>query len=116
MTDTQRAWMRAALILAIGLAVGAAVRFLIVQVPALAWACGGAARPWWCPWREGLILALRYQAMGIVAVVAGAVALFGDRRGMARLAIGLGGAGLLLYAPELAGAGLLAGAMARLRA
>ena len=115
MTDAHRTWTRLALIFALGLAAGFAVRHLVIQAPALAWACSGAVHPWWCPWREALILALRYQAVGLVAAVAGFCALFGRRRRAAAVAVGLGGAGLLLYAPELAAAGLLAGALARLR-
>ena len=116
MTDAQRAWTRLALIFAFGLAGGAAVRFAVIETPALAWACGGPTGPWWCPWREGLILMLRYQAIGALAALAGFAALFAGRRRAAKIAVGLGGGGLLLYAPELAAAGLLAGALARLRA
>jgi hypothetical protein len=115
MTDTQRAWTRLALIFAGGLAAGAVVRSVLIETPQLAWACSGAVHPWWCPLREGLILALRYQAMGALAALAGFAALFSGQWWAAALAVGLGGAGLLLYAPELAATGLLAGAFTRLR-
>ncbi len=115
MTDAQRAWMRLALIFVLGLAAGAAVRYMLIETPALAWACSGVDRPGWCLWREGLILTLRYQVVGAAAALAGFIALFAGRRRPAAFAIGAGGAGLLLYAPELAAAGLLAGALARLR-
>ena len=115
MTDAHRTWTRLALIFAFGIAAGFAVRFLIVETPALAWACGGAMHPWWCVWREALILALRYQAVGGLAAVSGFAALFGGWQRAAAIAVGIGGAGLLLYAPELAAAGVLAGALARVR-
>jgi hypothetical protein len=115
MTDARWGWARLVLIFACGLAGAAGVRYGLIETPQLAWACSGAVHPWWCPVREGLILALRYQAMGALAAFAGFAALFAGQRRAAALAVGLGGAGLLLYAPELAAAGLLAGAFTRLR-
>lgn len=100
-----------------GLGVGFALRYFLVQAPELAWACGATAKPWWCGLREGVISVFRWQGLGLIAVVAGALALF--RRGSAAntrtraagVALMTGAAGLLLYAPELSAAGLLLGSL-----
>jgi len=108
-------------LVALGLGVGFAFRHLVVQVPELAWVCGGAAKPWWCGVREGFIAVLRWQGVGIMAVVAGAVALLRRPAAAAQapvlaiLAMAAGAAGVLLYAPELSAAGLLLGAFRLVR-
>lgn len=105
----------------LGLAAGFAVRHLLVQAPELAWACGSLDRPWWCGVREGIIVVFRWQGLGVLATIVGAIALLRWRLGeidgqkLAGLAMVAGAAGLLLYAPELSAAGLLLGAFRLLR-
>ena len=117
-------WARLARVLGpigLGLAVGLGLRLFVVQSPELAWACAGADDPWWCLPREGLILGFRWQGLGLIAAIAGGLALL--RRGAtaaasrraADVALIAGGAGLLLYAPELSAAGVLLGALCWLR-
>lgn len=105
----------------LGLAAGFAVRYLLVEAPELAWACGSLDKPWWCGLREGIIAALRWQGLGLLAAIMGAFALlrrplnsFASGK-LAGLAILSGAAGLLLYAPELSAAGLLLGSLRLLR-
>lgn len=89
-----------------------ALRLLLIEPPAFAWACQIAEPPGWCPLRAGAILALRAGLLGVAALAIGLVALFRRHSGAALAAIGLGAAGLVLYAPEPASAGVLLGALA----
>lgn len=92
--------------------VAVALRVFVIEVPELAWACQVQAPPAWCPLRTGAILALRFGILGFAAVAVGITALYRPRPGMAYAAIGLGAAGLVLYAAEAASGGLLLGALA----
>ncbi|HYN39296.1 MAG TPA: hypothetical protein VES39_08590 [Rhodospirillales bacterium] len=92
-----------------------AIRLGLVEPPGFAWACQSAAPPWWCPLRQIAVDGLRFGALGFAALGCGLVAVLRGGRGAALAAIGLGAAGLVLYAPEPAAGGALLGAMALLR-
>jgi hypothetical protein len=96
-------------------ATAAIVRFGLIEPPRFSWACQTVDAPWWCPLRIAGIASLRFGVLGIAALVSGLVALLSCGRRMAWAALGLGAAGLVLYAPELSAGGALLGAMALLR-
>ena len=92
-----------------GVALG--LRFLLIEPPHFAWVCQGATPPWWCPLREGAILFLRIQGLGLIALGAGLLALWRGSLWAALVAIACGTAGLVLYGPEAAAGGVLLGAV-----
>ena len=102
-------------IVAAVMAAAAIVRYGLIEPPHFAWACQSLDAPWWCPLRTGGVASLRFGALGIAALVCGLVALMRAGRRMAWAALGLGAAGLVLYAPELSAGGALLGAMVLLR-
>lgn len=96
-----------------GLAAGAAVRYGIIEPPALGWACQVAEPPPWCLPRHGLIAALQWGALGWAALGFALLALFGGGRRISIAAAGFGAAGLFLYG---AGPGSVALLLALMRA
>ena len=102
-------------IVAAAMAAAAIVRYGLIEPPHFAWACQSLEAPWWCPLRTGGVASLRFGALGIAALLCGLVALMRPGRRMAWAALGLGAAGLVLYAPELSAGGALMGALALLR-
>lgn len=107
--------LSALLVAAAAVAAGYGVRLGLIEPPGFAWTCQSISPPWWCPLRAGAIATLRFGALGIAALVSGLIALLRGRRLVALAAVGLGGAGLVLYAPALSAGGALLGAMALLR-
>lgn len=105
----------AASIVAAAMGAAFALRILVIEPPEPAWACQSISPPWWCPLRLGGIEALRWGALGFVALAAGAFGLWRGCRRAALLALGCGAAGLVLYAAEPAAGGLLLGSLALLR-
>ncbi len=96
-----------------GLAVGAAVRYGLIEPASLGWACQVADPPLWCLPRRILIMALQWGALGGVALAVALLVLLGAGRRMALIAAGFGAAALFLYG---AGSGSVALLFALLRA
>jgi len=105
----------AASIVAAAMGVAFALRIFAIEPPEPAWACQSTSPPWWCPLRQGGIEALRWGALGFVALAAGAFGLWRGCGRAALLALGCGAGGLVLYAAEPAAGGLLLGSLALLR-
>ncbi len=98
------------------LAIALVVRFVLVEPPELAWVCqADGTVPWWCPWREGTIAALRLGVLGFLSVAAGILAILGGGRPVAGVAIIAGAAGLVLYAAGPAALGVVLGALRAVR-
>jgi hypothetical protein len=112
-------WLSALLAVVAALAAALAARFLLIEPPQFAWTCQSIEPPWWCPLRTGGIVFLRAGGLGLLALMAGAFALWRGQRRAARraalLALGAGAAGLVLYGPEAAAGGALLGALAVVR-
>lgn len=110
---------RALLWAALGIGFGLAYRHLVVQQHWIGHLCDPGDGPWWCGPRTGLILFFQYSGFGILALLAGALALWrGQGRGQGwaiYTALGAGGAGLVLYNAETAGIGFVMGLIAALR-
>jgi hypothetical protein len=100
----------------IALAIALAVRYLLVETPALAWACQvESGAPWWCPLRQAAVAVLRSGAPGFLSVAAGLLAILGGGRMVAGVAVIAGAAGLVLYAAGPAALGLVLGAIRAVR-
>lgn len=108
-------WSRLGAVVVLGLAAGAAIRYLFFDTNTINWLCEGGRGPWWCNVRRGLKVVLQWQGLSLIAI---GVALYAYATGRFRpvlLAAGLGAAGLFLYAPEISGAALLLAALRLVR-
>lgn len=95
---------------------GAAVRYGVIEYKAAHNFCATAAVSWPCEVRTLVIVSLmNTPALGLLALVLGVIALFGDRRGLAIAAAVTGALGLILYNTELGACGLLLGALRAVR-
>ena len=100
-----RAWLGLVAVLA----ATAALRFLLIEPHEIGHLCLQSEAPWWCAVREGLAIAFRSQAFGLLSLAAGAWGWWkGDAR-WAAVAMLVGAAGLMLYNTDLAAPGVLAG-------
>lgn len=106
---------RALLWAALGIGFGLAYRYLVVQQHWIGHLCDPGNGPWWCGPRTGLILFFQYSGFGILAVLAGAYALWRGQGWAIYTALCAGGAGLVLYNAETAGIGFVTGLIAALR-
>lgn len=106
---------RALLWAALGIGFGLAYRYLVVQQHWIGHLCDPGNGPWWCHPRTGLILFFQYSGFGILAVLAGAYALWRGQGWAIYTALCAGGAGLVLYNAETAGIGFVTGLIAALR-
>jgi len=93
--------------LAVGLALGFALRYLVIEPRQIGQLCGGVGIPWWCAPRAGLIKAHEWFAYGVGAGLCAAIAWWRDDRRWAAAALACAGLGLVLYNSELAATGLL---------
>lgn len=91
------------------------LRYGVVEPATMAQQCGGAHDPWWCVWRQWLVLGFLYDVYGIAAVLAAALALWRRRIGLAWLAAALGLLALQLYCFESGALAVLAGSLRLLR-
>ncbi len=113
MTRWQRAWPWLALLLVALLA--AWLRYGVIEPAAMAQQCGGGHAPWWCRWRQWLVLGFLHDVYGIAALAATALALLWKRIGSAWLAAALGVIALQLYCFESGALALLFGCLRLLR-
>ncbi len=100
----------------LAVALGAAwLRYGLIESSAIGQQCGGGHVPAWCSWRQALVLGFLYEAYGIAAVAAAALALWGQRIWLAWLAAALGLFALELYCFEAGALALLVGSLRLLR-
>lgn len=100
---------------AIAAAGGFGLRVGVFEWPPLAWTCAAAAPPFGCGLFRGAGIALRHEALGVLGVIAGMIAVLGGGPRVVIAGVAVSGAGLALYAPELASAGLLLASLRALR-
>ncbi len=112
-TAWRRAWPWLALLLVALLA--AWLRYGLVEPAAMAQQCGDGHAPWWCRWRQWLVLGFLNDVYGIAALAATALALLWKRTGLAWLAAALGVVALQLYCFESGALALLFGCLRLLR-
>lgn len=109
----RRAWPWLAL-----LAVGAAtawLRYGLIQPSHIAAMCGDAGSPWWCTWRQWIVLGFLRNVYGVLALVVAACALLSRRLAVAWLAAALGLFALELYCFQSGALAALAGCLRLLR-
>ncbi len=115
---TTRVWRMALpwlLLLALG-AVAAALRYGLIESSTIGQQCAAVRIPWWCTWRQGLVLGFLHNVYGIAALVAAAMALLSRRLWLAWLAAALGIFALQLYCVESGALAWLVGCLRLLRA
>ncbi len=95
--------------------VAAWLRYGLIESSTLAQLCGDAASPWWCTWRQWLVLGFLYNVYGIAALLAALIALLSPRPAVAWLASALGLFALVLYCFQSGAIALLVGALRLLR-
>jgi hypothetical protein len=111
---TTRIWRTALpwlLLLAIGV-MAAALRYGLIESSAIGQQCAALHSPWWCAWRQGLVLGFLHNVYGIAALGSAVLALLSKRLWLAWLAAALGVFALQLYCVE---SGALAGLVGCLR-
>ena len=112
-TTWQRAWPWLLLLLVTLLA--AYLRYGVIEPATMAQQCGGGHAPWWCRWRQWLVLGFLYDVYGIAALLATALALLWKRVWLAWLAAALGIIALQLYCFESGALAVLVGCLRLLR-
>lgn len=96
-------------------ALAAWLRYGLVESSAIGQLCSAGHTPWWCRWRQWLVLGFLYDVYGIAALAATALALLQKRAWLAWLAAALGMFALLLYCFESGALALLLGSLRLLR-
>jgi hypothetical protein len=92
-----------------------ALRYGVIEPPAVAHLCTAGGGPGWCAWREWAVLGFLGYTYGYAALTAAFVALFWRHPLAAWLAAALGVAALVLYCVEAGAFALLVGALRLLR-
>jgi hypothetical protein len=102
------------LLLLVGL--GAAwLRYGLIESSAIGQQCSAGGAPWWCLWRQTLVLGFLRNVYGIAALVVTALALVWPRTWLAWLAAALGVFALELYGFQSGALAMLIGCLRLLR-
>ncbi|WP_424683556.1 hypothetical protein [Frateuria sp. YIM B11624] len=94
----------------------AALRYGMIEPPAVANLCTANGGPAWCAWRQWAVLGFLSYGYGYAALTAAFIALFWRHPLPAWLAAALGVAALVLYCFEAGAFALLVGVLRLLRA
>lgn len=94
----------------------AALRYGVIEPPAVGNLCTADGGPAWCAWRQWAVLGFLSYGYGYAALTAAFVALVARHPLAAWLAAALGVAALVLYCVEAGAFALLVGALRLLRA
>lgn len=81
------------------------LRWSFIEPEKIGTACAAADAPWWCVFRQALMLATAYNLFGILPLAAAVGAIFSSGRQhlwAGHVALALGGVGLVLYNASLA--------------
>lgn len=100
---------------AVSLALAAALRIWLIEIPAIGWRCDGADPPAWCHLFLGLGVFLRAQIFGVICLIMAIAAFFASSRALALAAVAAGAAALILYNAELGAAAVLIAAIRGVR-
>ncbi|EIM03438.1 hypothetical protein RHOFW104T7_14280 [Rhodanobacter thiooxydans] len=92
-------------------ALAAWLRYGLVESSAIGQLCSAGHAPWWCRWRQWLVLGFLHDVYGIAALAATALALLHRRAWAAWLAAALGAFALELYCVESGALALLLGGL-----
>lgn len=106
------AGLLAVLVLVIALSAG--LRYGLMESDLLHGLCADTTDDWRCAVRQWAPQLFMHERVGLAALALGVLALLTRLRPLAALAVLAGGAGLVLYAADLAAVGLLLGLFVRL--
>lgn len=101
-------------LLAVG-GVAAWLRYGLVEQSSMAELCGGTGSPWWCAWRQWLVLGFLHDVYGVAALIAGVFAVFSRRVAVVWTAAALGLFALVLYCYQTGALVLLIASLRLLR-
>jgi hypothetical protein len=108
----KRSFLFVVLAVLLSIGIGAAIRFLLIEVNEIGQLCDPGTGPAWCMARQVIVQLFlpRYPAdvgaLGVAALIAGAAALIQGGRLAIYIAACLGGLGSVLYNADLAAIGL----------
>jgi hypothetical protein len=102
------------LLLAVALA-SAWLRYGLVESSVIGAQCSATSAPWWCAWRQLLVLGFLNNVYGIAALVTAVLSLVWPRTWLAWLAAALGVFALELYGFQSGALALLIGCLRLLR-
>lgn len=102
-------WVAATVL--VGYAVGAVVRYGLIEREDLGLVCQSQGAPWWCDARLLVIHAFLWQLFGLASVALAAYAAWRRSGPAAVLAVAVGTFGMVLYGFTFAGFGVLGGAL-----
>lgn len=91
------------------------IRYGLIESSAMGQLCSDAHSPWWCSWRQLLVLGFLHNVYGIVALIVAVLALLQRRLWVAWLAAALGLFALELYCFQTGALALLVGSLRLLR-
>ncbi|HUH31324.1 MAG TPA: hypothetical protein VLZ55_08170 [Rhodanobacter sp.] len=92
------------------------LRYGLIESSTLGQLCSEAGSPWWCSWRQALVLGFLHNVYGSAALVAALLAMVSRRGAVAWLASALGLFALVLYCFQSGAIALLIGSLRLLRA
>jgi hypothetical protein len=102
---------RVAATVAVAYAVGAVVRYGLIEREDLGLICQADGAPWWCDLRLLVIRAFLNQVFGLASVVLAVLAACRRSALAATLAVAIGTFGMVLYGFTWSGIGVLGGAL-----
>jgi hypothetical protein len=103
-------------LLLLAVALGATwLRYGLIESSAIGQQCGGSLGPWWCSWRQMLVLGFLHNVYGIAALLAALLAWWRKQLELAWLAAALGVLALELYCVEAGALAMLLGSLRLLR-
>ena len=91
------------------------LRYGLIESSVMGQLCSDVHSPWWCSWRQLLVLGFLHNVYGIVALIAAALALLQKHLWVAWLAAALGVFALELYCFQTGALALLVGCLRLLR-
>ncbi|HEY8586358.1 MAG TPA: hypothetical protein VIL60_06450 [Rhodanobacter sp.] len=91
------------------------LRYGVIEPATMAQQCGNSVEPWWCAWRQWLVLGFLHNIYGLAALAATALALLRPSVGAAWLAAALGILAVQLYCFEAGALAVLVGCLRLLR-
>jgi hypothetical protein len=91
------------------------LRYGLIESSHLAQLCGDADSPWWCSWRQWLVLGFLHNVYGAAALFMALTAMLSRQLSVAWLATALGLFALVLYCFQSGAIALLIGSLRMLR-
>jgi hypothetical protein len=100
-------WLAPLIVGALALTLGLVARYAWIEPREMGLACADLPTPWWCGPRVAAVYVHQYNGWGLIALVAGLIALLFRVYWLALVGLAIGLMGLVLYNAGLAAVGLL---------